>query len=210
MGAGDVFVIQTPGGGGFGKPGRPTAEPRPVPGGPTTHPSDNPGHRPAGTAHGLPLRLQRRRHPRQAGQALEVQGQGAADRQHRERVRLHAAVQGARGAAQEAPRQGARGARLPVQPVRRAGARRREGDRAVLRAQLRRHVPDVREGRRERRPGVAAVQAPQVGEEGRAGLGRRSSGTSPSSSSTATGNVVERYAPKTEPKDLEADVAKLL
>ena len=31
------------------------------------------------------------------------------------------------------PRQGARGARLPVQPVRRAGARQREGDREVLR-----------------------------------------------------------------------------
>ena len=39
-------------------------------------------------------------------------------------------------------------------------ARRRHADRCVLRAQLRRHVPDVREDRREGRPCASAVPLP--------------------------------------------------
>ena len=72
-------------------------------------------------------------------------------------------------------------ARLPLRPVRQPGARRRGGDRGVLRAQLRRHVPDVRQGRRERRrrPPALRVAASEKGGL----LGARSSGTSPSSSS---------------------------
>ena len=81
-------------------------------------------------------------------------------------MRLHAAVQGARGAAEEIPREGLRRAGLPVQPVRRAGAGQRSGDRDVLRDELRRDVPDVREGRRERRRGLAGVPVAQEGEAG--------------------------------------------
>ena len=45
----------------------------------------------------------------------------------------------------------ARRARLSVRPVRRPGARRRGGDWRVLRGELRRELPDVREDRGERR-----------------------------------------------------------
>ena len=47
-------------------------------------------------------------------------------------------------------RAGLRGARLPVQPVRRPGAGHRRGDPDVLLDELRRHVPDVREARGQR------------------------------------------------------------
>ena len=49
--------------------------------------------------HPLRVRLQRPGHRRQAGAAGRLSRQGAADRQHRQRVRLHAAVRRARGAA---------------------------------------------------------------------------------------------------------------
>ena len=84
-------------------------------------------------AHGGPpwpaSTISRQGHPRQERQARRLQGQGAADRQHGEQVRVHAAVQGPRGALPEAARQGPRDPRLPVQPVRRAGAGQRGGDR---------------------------------------------------------------------------------
>ncbi len=66
--------------------------------------------------------------------------------------------------------QGPRGPRLPLQPVRRAGAGHRGGDRVVLRDQLRRHVPAVRQDRRQRQRRRAAVPAPEGGEAGAAGL----------------------------------------
>jgi hypothetical protein len=71
--------------------------------------------------HGKRLRLHGKRHPRQAGQARPVQGQGDAGRQRRQQMRFHAAVPGARGAVPEISRQGTRDPRLSVQPVRRAG-----------------------------------------------------------------------------------------
>ena len=107
------------------------------------------------------------------------------DRQHRERVRIHAAVQGTRSALREAPRQGPRDPGLPVQPVRRAGARQREGDRELLRGELRRDVSAVRQGRRQRRRRGAAVQVSQEARSRGCSAPRRSSGTSPSSWSTA-------------------------
>ena len=53
---------------------------------------------------------------------------------------------------------------FPVQPVRRAGARQREGDRELLRDELRRDVSAVRQGGRQRRRRGAALPAPQDGE----------------------------------------------
>src|SRR5688572_13594203 len=85
-------------------------------------------------------------------------------------MRLHPAVPGAAEALRVAARQGARGARLPVQPVRRAGTGGREGDRRVLRAQLRRHLSPVQQGRRQRRRCCAALQMAQEGKAGPDGL----------------------------------------
>ena len=63
-------------------------------------------------------------------------------------------------------RPGLHGARLPLRPVRPPGARRRGRDRDLLRAQLRRHLPDVRQGRRQRRrraPALPWLRAEQGG-----------------------------------------------
>ena len=131
-------------------------------------------------------------------------GKVLLDRQHREQVRLHAAVQGPRGAVRKYTRPGPRSARLSLQPVRRAGARQRAGDRDVLRDELRRDVSDVREGRRQRR------RAP-----------RRSTATSSSAKPgllgteaikwnftkflvDRDGNVVARYAPNDTPESIAA------
>ena len=54
--------------------------------------------------------------------------------------------------------------RLPVRPVRRPGARGRRRDRRVLRAQLRRHLPAVRQGRGERRRRAPALPVAALGE----------------------------------------------
>ena len=64
---------------------------------------------------------------RRGRSAEAVRGSGAADRQHREHVRVHAAIQGPRGAASEARPARLFGARISVQPVRRPGAGRRRG-----------------------------------------------------------------------------------
>ena len=71
------------------------------------------------------LRHRRGRHSRQAQETRPVQGQGAADRERGERVRLHAAIQRARGAVREAASARLRDTRLSLQPVRRPGARQR-------------------------------------------------------------------------------------
>ena len=93
-------------------------------------------------------------------------------------------------------------ARLPVRPVRQPGARRRGGDLRVLRAQLRRHLPDVRQGRRQRRRRPPALRVAQ-GRQGRAAR-QRSSGTSPSSWSAATARsstaTRRRRSPRTSPR----------
>ena len=144
MGAGDVFVIETPGGGGFGPDRRRSPRRResraslncdvgrcPRIRGDDDRVEHNRAHSSGGDRwpestifkvtdiHGKTVRARR------------LQGQGAADRQHREQMRLHAAVQGSRGALSEDARQGTRGARLSVQPVRRAGTGQRGGDRVA-------------------------------------------------------------------------------
>ncbi len=91
----------------------------------------------------------------QARRVARLPGQGRADRQHREQVRLHAAVPGSRRAVSQVPGPRPRRARVSLQPVPRAGARQRGRDRRLLRAQLRRQLPDVREDRRQR-PGDAS------------------------------------------------------
>ncbi len=86
-----------------------------------------------------------------------VRGSGAPDRQHRERLRVHAAIQRPRGAAPGTLPARLFGARISLQPVRRPGTRRRQGDRTVLRQQLCRHLSDVRQDRRQRRQCASAV-----------------------------------------------------
>src|SRR5438552_1570230 len=117
-----------------------------------------------GRRHDDDLRLYRRRHSRQARQARPLQGQGAARRQHRERMWLHTAVQGTRSALREVPQSRSRSARLSVQPVRQAGAGNGSGDRKVLRSELWRDVSVVRQGRRQRRRRRADLSLPEVGE----------------------------------------------
>src|SRR5690606_5120057 len=92
--------------------------------------------------------------------AGRLRGPGRARRQHGKRVWLHAAVRRTPGALRKASRPGFRRTRLSVQPVRRAGTRRRRRDRGDLPASLRRRLPVVREGRGQRSasaPGVPVV-----------------------------------------------------
>ena len=78
-------------------------------------------------------------------------------RQHGDRVRLHPAVREPRAALRAPSRRRLRRPRLPGRRRRPPGAPRRRRDRRVLRGELRRLVPDVREVERRRRaaePGV--------------------------------------------------------
>src|SRR5262249_4943856 len=88
---------------------------------------------------------------------------GAARRQYRERMRVHAAVSGTRNPLPPLPRQGPRRARLPRERLRWTGAGQQRRDRKVLRAQLRRELPDVREVRRfgEQRQSLLRVASAQ-------------------------------------------------
>ena len=88
---------------------------------------------------------------RRAGRPRALPRAGRARRQHGDRVRLHAAVRGPRGAVPRAPRRRARRARLPGQRLRRPGAALGQGDRDVLQGELRRELPDVRQDARRRR-----------------------------------------------------------
>ena len=103
------------------------------------------------------LRLQRRVDHRPARRPVDATRQGAADRQYRQRLRLHAAVRRAREAVGGVSRPRPRRRRLPEQPVRLAGPGQQRRDRVVLPAQLRRELPDDGQGRRERRQGASAV-----------------------------------------------------
>ena len=132
------------------------------------------------------LRLRGRIDHRQAGAAREPARQGAADRQHREQVRLHAAVRRPRKAVEGLPRQGPRRGRLSEQPVRRPGPGRERRDRVVLPAQLRRQLPDDGQGRRQRRQGRIRSGSGSPPKRRACSAPRRSSGTSPSSWSAAT------------------------
>ena len=80
----------------------------------------------------------------------------------------------------------------------------------LLRGELRRDVPAVRQGRRQRRRRRAALPASQDGEARAARAPRRSSGTSPSSSSTgrATSSSATRRMPS--PRASSGDIEKLL
>ena len=136
--------------------------------------------------------------------------QGAADRQHREQVRLHAAVRRPRGALEGVPRPGPRRHRLSEQPVRRPGPGRERRDRLVLRDELRRHVPDDGQGRRQRRQGRS-----------RSGSGSPSEapgilGTQPIKWNFTKflvgkdGQVIKRFAPNDSPQSLKGDIEKAL
>jgi hypothetical protein len=88
---------------------------------------------------------------RQPRPPLGLQGQGRPDRQHRLQVRLHPAVRRPREAVQVAQGEARRRLchpRLPLQPVRRPGARHQRRHRAVLPAQLRRQLPHHGQDRR--------------------------------------------------------------
>ena len=115
----------------------------------------------------------------------EPAGPDPAARQRGVEVRPDAAVHRARGAAEDLRRPWLQRARVPVQPVRRPGARQRRGDRRVLLDDVRRVVPDDREDRGQR-PGPA----PDLRRADRGGRRRgptaTSAGTSRSSSSTPT------------------------
>src|SRR6185437_1144876 len=126
------------------------------------------GHPAEGGIDDHALRLHRRRHRRPPGRARPLQGQGAARRQHREQVRIHAAIPGTRSAVSQVPRAGARSPRLSLQPVRRAGAWQRAGNRDVLRDELRRDVSDVPEDRRQRKRDGAALPLPEARKTGAA------------------------------------------
>ncbi|CAA9226103.1 MAG: Glutathione peroxidase @ Thioredoxin peroxidase, partial [uncultured Acidimicrobiales bacterium] len=86
-------------------------------------------------------------------------GQGPPHRQRRLEVRPHAAVHRAREAPGDLRRPWLLRARLPLQPVRRPGAGHGRRDRDVLLDDLRRDVPDVREGRGQRPRPPPAVRA---------------------------------------------------
>ena len=83
--------------------------------------------------------------------ARRVRRQGDPRGQRRLEVRPDAAVHRPRAAPEDVRRPWLHRRRLPVQPVRRAGARLGRGDRDVLLDHLRRDVPDDGEGRRQRR-----------------------------------------------------------
>src|SRR5688572_770288 len=104
-----------------------------------------------------PVRLRGAHDRRRGGAARRLSGQNPADRERGQPLRLHAAVRGARGALSAAPGPGAGRARVSVQPVRQAGARRRGGHRGVLFHDVRRDLPDVRQGGRQRRRRASAL-----------------------------------------------------
>jgi hypothetical protein len=68
------------------------------------------------------FRLPGQRPRRRPHRPVALPRQGAPDREHRQRLRLHAAVQGTGRGLSPVPRARRRGAGLPLQPVRRPGA----------------------------------------------------------------------------------------
>jgi hypothetical protein len=115
-----------------------------------------------------------------------VPRQGAADRQHRQRLRLHAAVRRAGGTAQAA--YGGKGWRCWAFPAT-SSARRTPAATTrsrVLPAELRRELPDDVQDRRQRRRRPPAVPVAHGRSARACWAARRSSGTSPSSWSART------------------------
>ncbi len=120
-------------------------------------------------------------------------------------VRPHPAVRRPGGAARAVRRPRLHRRRRALQPVRRPGAGHRRGDRGVLLRDLRRDVPDDREGRGQRRRPAPRVR--------RAGAGRR-----PGAAATGdvqwnfekflldgSGAVVARFDPTVVPDDPRGD-----
>ena len=96
---------------------------------------------------------------------------------------------------------------VPVQPVHRPGAGHRRGDRRVLLGDLRRDLPDDREGRGQR-PGRAPALPAAHRRPGRErARPATSSGTSRSSCSVRDGEVVARFRPRTLPDAPEVRAA---
>ena len=91
--------------------------------------------------------------------------------QRREQVRPHPAVREARAAARAVRRRAASPSSVSVQPVRGPGAGHGRGDRGVLLGDVRRDLPDDREGRgQRRRPSPDLRRARRdAGRDGRAG-----------------------------------------
>ncbi|CAA9292894.1 MAG: Glutathione peroxidase @ Thioredoxin peroxidase, partial [uncultured Friedmanniella sp.] len=104
-----------------------------------------------------PLRLHRPLDHRDRGPARRLRRPPRAGGQHRLAVRADAPVRGPGEAVEHLRPRRARGLGLPLRPVRSPGARRRDGDRRLLRAQLRRDLPAVRQGRGQRGRRAPAV-----------------------------------------------------
>ena len=117
------------------------------------------------------------------------------------RVWAHPAVRRAPEAPGHLRRQGVHRARLPVQPVPRAGARHRRRDRRVLLGQLRRHLPAVREDRGQRPGSSRHLRRAHGGQADPKVWPGTSSGISRSSSSHPRATIVERFRPGVEPED---------
>ena len=115
------------------------------------------------SSHAPPRRHSAQDHRRQAGGAWRFRRQGAAHRQCRQQMRLHAAIRGTRGAAPAVSRPRLRRAGLPMRPVRPSGAGRRERDPGILHRQLRRDLSDVRQDRGQRLERPSALQGAETG-----------------------------------------------
>ena len=109
----------------------------------------------------LPVRALLHRPGRGRRPARHVRRPAAPRGQHREPVWLHAPIRGPARPSTRNTRSGARRDRLPVRPVRAPGAGQRRGDRGVLPRQLRRRLPAVHEGRRQRQGRAPRVRIPK-------------------------------------------------
>ncbi len=109
-------------------------------------------------------------------------------------LRIHAPVRRTRGAVPQVQVARTGRGRLPVERLRRAGARHQPGDRGVLPPHLRGRVSDVREIERDKPQDQSAVRGAR-----RAHRASRRSGTSTSTSSTATASASRASARASSP-----------
>ncbi|CAA9433886.1 MAG: Glutathione peroxidase @ Thioredoxin peroxidase, partial [uncultured Phycisphaerae bacterium] len=108
---------------------------------------------------GQPARPEGQGHRRQGRRPRPVQGQGGHAGERGQQVREHPAVQAAPGGLHEVQGPGAGRDRVPGQRVRQAGAGQRGGDQGVLLEQVRGHVPDDEQDRRQGGGDAPAVPA---------------------------------------------------
>ena len=110
------------------------------------------------------VRLQGEECGRQRRLALRLPRKGTAHREHRHALRLHATVQGTGSPLREVCLARAGDSRLPLQPVRRTGARLHPGDTPVLHGQLRHPLPAVRQDRGQRIRSASPLHLSEVAE----------------------------------------------